>query len=91
MLDQGVLEVGLGILVLEVEELQHERIFDGLLGRDGVTGLGNLTIFQHRGLVARQGSAFVKLAVGLAVELTHRPAATQRLGFIKGACLRVLY
>jgi hypothetical protein len=90
MLDQGVFQVGFGILVLEVEELQHEGVFDGLLGRDGVARLGHFALFQHRRLVVRQGGALVKLAVDLAVELAHRPAATQRLGFIKGAGLWVL-
>ena len=36
--DEGVLEVGLGVLVLQAEELEDERVLDFLLGRDGVAG-----------------------------------------------------
>ena len=89
MLDECVFQVGFRIFVLETQELQHERVFDGLLGREGVAGFGNLGLSQHGGLVARQGDALVELAVHLPVELAHRPAAAQRFGFVEGAGLRV--
>ena len=38
MLDQCRFEVGFRVLVPEVEEFQNERIFDRLLGADGVAG-----------------------------------------------------
>src|SRR3546814_1605914 len=34
--NQGLFEVGLGIFVLEVEELKHIRVFDRIGGRDGI-------------------------------------------------------
>ena len=32
------LQVGFRILVFKVEELQHIRVFDGVIGRDGILG-----------------------------------------------------
>ena len=40
VLDEGIFQLGFGVLVLEVQELQHEGVFDSLLGGDGVAGLG---------------------------------------------------
>ena len=57
----------------------------GFFRRDEVAGLGLFGLSQHRRLVVRQGGAFVELAVDLAVELAHRPAAAQGLGFVEGA------
>ena len=37
--DQGFFEIVLGVLVLEVEELQHERVLDLFLGREEVARL----------------------------------------------------
>jgi hypothetical protein len=46
---------------------------------------------QHRSLVSGHGSAFVKLGIDLPVELPHRPAAAQGLGFVKAPGIFVFY
>jgi len=38
---------------------------------------------DYGSFVARQGRAFVELAVHLALELAHGPAAAQRLGLVE--------
>mmetsp|Transcript_42322 Transcript_42322/g.99368 ORF Transcript_42322/g.99368 Transcript_42322/m.99368 type:complete len:305 (-) Transcript_42322:2094-3008(-) len=88
--DQGGLQIGLRILVLEVEELQHIGVFDGIAGRDGIFGLGHRALGQHRRLVFRQRRALVELAADLPIQLAHAPAAAQGLGFIELARMLVL-
>lgn len=89
-LDQGCLQIGFRILVLEVEERQHKRVFDRIVGRDGVLGLGYRTLDQHRRLVLGQGRALVELATDLPVGLAHAPATTQRLSLVELAGMVVL-
>jgi hypothetical protein len=43
---------------------------------------------EHGRFVARKRHALVELAPDLTVELTHRPAAAQRFGFVESAALR---
>jgi len=88
--DQCVFEVRLGVLVPKVEELQHERVLDGLFGRQGITGFGQRALFQHRRLVVRQGGSLIELAADLSVELAHAPAAAQGFSLVEGASLRTL-
>lgn len=52
IVDQRVLQVGLGVLVVEAEELEHERVLDFLLGRHRVSCARGLTLGQHRALVS---------------------------------------
>ena len=80
-MDQGLFKIGLRILVLEVQEFQHIRVFDRIVGRDGIFWLRRRALDQHRGLVLGQRSALVELAVDLPVELAHAPAAAQGFGF----------
>lgn len=61
LLDEGLFELELRVLVLEVEELENERVLDRLVGRDRVGRLGDLTLRQHAGLVLREQRALVEL------------------------------
>ena len=84
-LDKRLFQIVLGVFVLEVKELQHEGVLDGLLRSHRVL---RHDLLQHGGLVLRQGDALIELAADLAIQLAHRPATAQRLGFIEGAgCL----
>ncbi|CAE6812905.1 hypothetical protein R75465_05477 [Paraburkholderia aspalathi] len=71
MAKQTVFEVGLGVLVLSVEKLQHERIPDGLLRRRCVVSLRLPCLSQHRHLVVREDYALVELTADLPVKLAH--------------------
>jgi len=51
MANQGLFQIALGVLVLEVEKLQDEGILDRFPGADGVLGQGFLPLFQHGRLV----------------------------------------
>ena len=84
MADEGVFQVGFGILVSEVEEFEDKGMFDGSSGVS-CRPARNACLFQHRGFVARQRRAFVELAIDLALKLAHRPAAAQGFGLIKGS------
>ena len=83
MLYDPLFQLCLGILILEGEEFQHERVFDSFLWRDGIAGFGNLRLLKDSGPVARERDALVKLAADLAVELANRPAGTQCLSLVK--------
>ena len=61
---------------------------DFLVGADCIARLGLGTLDQHGGLAARQGRAFIELAIHLALELAHRPAVAQGLGLVEGEGLR---
>lgn len=81
--NEAVLQVGLGVFVAQAKEFEDERVADFLVGADGVAGLGLSAFGEHGGLVAREGGAFVELAVHLPLELAHGPAAAQGFGMIK--------
>ena len=57
---------------------------DFLVGGDGIAWLRLCAFAEHGSLVTRQGGSFVELAVHLALELAHRPAAAQGLGLVEG-------
>ena len=61
----------LGVFVLEVQELEEERIFDLFLGRQHIVGRLLLSLAQHRGLVLRERRALVELATDLPIELAQ--------------------
>ena len=67
-------------LVDEVALFRSSKV----VGADGVARLRFQAFRQHGGFVAREGGAFVELAVHLALELAHGPAAAQSLGVVKG-------
>ena len=81
--DEGILQVALGILIAQAEKFEDQGIADFLIGRDGVARLWLGALGEHGGLVARKGRALVELTVHLALELAHRPAATQSLGLVE--------
>jgi len=58
-------------------------VTDFLVGADGVAGFWFGALAEHGSFVARQGRAFVELAVHLALELAHGPAAAQGLGLVE--------
>ena len=62
MADEGFFQLGLGVFILQVEELQDERIFDSSSGRDGVSRLGLCALREHGGLVPRERGALVELS-----------------------------
>lgn len=66
-LDQRGLKIGFGILVLEVQELQHIGVFDRIVRPDGILRPRRCALDQHRRLVLGQGRAFVELAANLPV------------------------
>jgi hypothetical protein len=88
MLGERGFEVALGIFVAQAQEFEHERMTDFFVGTDGVARRGLRALGKHGGLVVREGGALVKLAVDLALQLAHRPAAAQGLGVVKGDSLR---
>lgn len=63
MPDQRFFQFGLGVLVLKIEELQHEGIFDGSLRTDKILWLSSLALRQHLRLVQRKRGALVELAL----------------------------
>ncbi len=71
--DQGLLQLGFGVLVFQFEKLQHERVLQLLLGRDGIIGAGLAAPDQHASLVLRQCRPLVELGADLAAELTDGP------------------
>jgi hypothetical protein len=83
-------EIGFRVLVLKVEELQYERIFDSLFWGHGIARLGNLPFLKQCGLILRESNPFIELAPDLTVKLPNRPARPQRFGFVEGACARIL-
>jgi hypothetical protein len=86
VVDERFLQVVLGILVLEAEELQDQRVAHLVVGREGITGLGLPAPGEHGGLVPGKGGALVELRGDLSVELTDRPAAPQGFGVIEVQC-----
>ncbi|GIW41862.1 MAG: hypothetical protein KatS3mg076_2439 [Candidatus Binatia bacterium] len=88
--DEGLLELALGILVLEAQELEDVGILDLLLDRDLVARRRAGAFAKHGRLVARERGALVKLALDLPFELADRPAAAQRFGFVEAPCLVAL-
>ena len=83
VLDKRLLQIALGILVLQVEEFEYERVFDRFLRTNNVFGTPSLSAPQHGGLVLRESGALVELRVDLPVELSNRPSSSQSLGFIE--------
>ena len=88
--NERLFQIAFGVLVLEVEKLQDERVFDLFLGEDAIFVTGLLPFRQHGGLVLRQGGALVELGIDLPVELTNGPASSQGLGFIEFTGANVL-
>jgi hypothetical protein len=83
--DQGLFQVSLAVLVLEVEELEQVGVADGLLDGDGVLGPGLLPPAEHGFLVAGQGRALVELRADLPVELAHGPGPADGLVLVEPA------
>jgi len=87
---ERVLEIGLRVLVVKTEELEHQRIFDGLLRRHLVFAPSDLTLVEHRDLVSRQRRALVEQRVDLTDELPDGPAAPKCFGLVELSRGRVL-
>ena len=87
--DQRKLEITFRVFVLEVQELEEERILDLFLGCHQVLGRLLLPFAQHRRLVLRERRPFVELVTDLPIQLTHSPAPAQRLGLVAATSLRV--
>ena len=85
MADECLLQVALGVLVLEVEEFENEGVFDLFVGKRNVFRTLPLSARQHGGPVLREGGALVELGADLPVELADRPPSSQRLGLIEFA------
>ena len=49
--DKCLLQVSLGILILEVQEFENERVLDGLFRSDCIGRFGGCGLLQHVGLV----------------------------------------
>jgi hypothetical protein len=91
VLDQSRLEFRLGILVADVEKLEHERVADRFLRREVITLLNLGRFLEESRLVARQCQPLIELAADLAIELTDRPALAQCLRFVESAPSRRLH
>ncbi len=89
--DEGVFEVGLGVFVAEVEELQHERVAHGFVGGEVVAGLRLRAFAEHGGLVFGKQGALVEQAADLPVELADAPAAAEGFVFVETAGAFVLH
>ncbi len=85
--DERLFEFVLGVLVFQVEELEHEGALDGVLG----VGQVDAVHVPLGRLVLRKRGAFVELALNLAVELAMGPPAAQRLGLVENAGLAGLH
>ena len=89
MTDQRVLELGLGVLVLQAQKLQDVRAAHLLLHGHRIDRPRLRALDQHHCLVPGEHGALVELAADLTVELAHRPAAAQGLRFVELARLRI--
>src|SRR3972149_1175009 len=91
MTDERLLQIGLAVLVLEVQELQEIRIFDFLFHESPVSGLGSAYLGTEFLTVLRSQRTFKELRADLSVELPDGPASANSLRFIEGACLVIPY
>jgi hypothetical protein len=89
--DEGSFEIGLAVLVLQVQEFENVRLLDFLLRRDDIVRRRHLTLAEHRRLVSRQSCALIKLAANLAVELANGPATAKRFRLVEVASFGVSY
>ena len=91
MPDQRRFEVGLRVFVAQIEELEDVGVLDLFLGQHHVARLTARALSKHRRLVSRQRRALVELGLNLAIELAHRPAGAQGLGFVETPGVLILY
>ena len=71
VVDERLFQIVLGVLVLETEELEDERIAHLFVGAEGVAGLCLCALGEHGSLVPGEGGTLIELGGDLAVELTH--------------------
>ena len=83
MQDERFFNVGLGVFVLESEELEHVWVFDLFFGRERVFRLCRSTFGEHLRFIPGKSGALVEERIDLAIELPHAPAAAQRFGLVK--------
>ena len=81
--DQGFFDFGLGVFVFEAQKLQHQGVFDLLLGGDLIFGLAAVVPRQHGCFVTAERRALVENGADLAIELLDRPASAECLRFVK--------
>src|SRR5208337_4345890 len=79
-----------GLSISQVEELQHERVFDLFLGREEIAWLRHRPFAEHRRLVPGEQGPLVELAADLPVELPDRPPAPEGLLLVEAAGVFVL-
>jgi hypothetical protein len=89
--DEGSLEIGLAVLVFQVQELEDIGLLDFLLWRDDIVRRRHLPLAEHRRLVPRQSRALKELGSNLAVELAHSPATAKGFGLVEVAGLGASY
>lgn len=82
---ESILQIGFRVFVFEIEELEHERIAQGLVHGEGVAGLRLRAFLEHGGFVLGKQSALVEKGADLPVELADTPAAAQGFLFVKAA------
>ena len=87
--NQGILQVALGVFILQIQEFENQRVADFFISRHSILRFGLFSFEQHHGFVLRQRCALVKLRVDLPVKLPDRPAARQRFPHVKlaGECI----
>jgi hypothetical protein len=71
VVDEHLFQIILGVLVLESEELEDERIAYLVVGAEGVAGLCLCALGEHGSLVPGKAGTLTELGGDLAVELTH--------------------
>jgi hypothetical protein len=86
--DERRFEITFGVLVLEVEELEDERIAYLVVGADGIARMRRSTLGEHGGRVPGESRALIELGGDLAVELTDRPTTAQGFCLIEMAGFR---
>src|SRR5262249_13911749 len=89
--NERLFHVGFGILILQPEEFQDERVLELFLRSHAVRLLPTVVLGQHRRFIAGERRALIKQAVYLTIKLSHRPPSAERLGFVELAGHRVFY
>ena len=67
LLDEGVFQIVLGVLVLQIKELQHIGVFDLFFGRHQITRLRFRSLLDHGSFVLGEQRPLVEFAADLPI------------------------
>ena len=88
MIDEGLLEIGLRVLIVEAEKLEDQGVFHFLVRGYRIVGPRRGTSLEHSGLVLGKSSPLIELRRNLAVELANGPTTSERFGVAEGQGVR---